>query len=52
MQGTKERSRADAKFYKFDQDDSAWIEFNVSHSLLGQKLFLGYHLVYQGAFKR
>lgn len=50
MQEQKERSRADAKFYKFDQDDSAWIEFNVSHSLL-DKTFSGYHLVYQGALK-
>jgi alanyl-tRNA synthetase len=28
MQAQKEKSRAEAKFYKFDQDDSAWIELN------------------------
>ena len=41
MQAQKEKSRADAKFYKFDQDDSSWIDLNVvSQSEL--KTFNGY----------
>ena len=31
MQEQKERSRAEAKFYKFDLDDSPWVELNSSH---------------------
>jgi alanyl-tRNA synthetase len=45
MQAQKEKSRADAKFYKFDQDDSPWVELNE----IGQndlKTFSGY-----GAFQ-
>lgn len=44
MQAQKEKSRADAKFYKFDQDDSPWIELNdiSQHEL---KTFNGYGLV-------
>lgn len=41
MQAQKEKSRAEAKFYKFDQDDSVWIEFNnISQTDL--KSFAGY----------
>jgi len=41
MQAQKEKSRAEAKFYKFDQDDSAWIEINdIPQSAL--KTFAGY----------
>ena len=41
MQAQKEKSRADAKFYKFDQDDSPWIELNdIAQSDL--KAFAGY----------
>ncbi|MEN9811268.1 MAG: hypothetical protein RLZZ488_2835 [Pseudomonadota bacterium] len=41
MQAQKEKSRAEAKFYKFDQDDSAWVEINnISQTEL--KNFAGY----------
>lgn len=50
MQEQKERSRADAKFYKFDQDDSPWLEFHSSHPTL-DKTFAGYHLSYKGSLK-
>ncbi|MGY3804228.1 alanine--tRNA ligase [Pigmentibacter ruber] len=46
----KERSRSEAKFYKFDQDDSPWIEFHPSNPNQ-DKTFSGYHLIYQGALK-
>lgn len=43
MQAQKEKSRAEAKFYKFDQDDSVWIELNdLSQSEL--KAFAGYKI--------
>lgn len=42
MQAQKEKSRAEAKFYKFDQDDSPWLELNdLSQTSL--KTFAGYN---------
>lgn len=43
MQAQKEKSRADAKFYKFDQDDSEWIELNQL-SQTDLKTFAGYQI--------
>jgi alanyl-tRNA synthetase len=41
MQAQKEKSRAEAKFYKFDQDDSPWVELNgLAQGAL--KTFAGY----------
>lgn len=43
MQAQKEKSRAEAKFYKFDQDDSPWVELNgLAQGDL--KTFAGYGL--------
>ncbi|KAB8032214.1 alanine--tRNA ligase [Fluviispira multicolorata] len=39
----KERSRAEAKFYKFDQDDSPWFELNKLNQN-DDKNFAGYNL--------
>ncbi len=39
----KERSRAEAKFYKFDQDDSPWLELNKLNPS-EDKNFVGYNL--------
>jgi len=42
MQAQKEKSRAEAKFYKFDQDDSPWVELNdLAQTAL--KTFAGYN---------
>jgi alanyl-tRNA synthetase len=42
MQAQKEKSRAEAKFYKFDQDDSPWVELNdLPQTAL--KTFAGYN---------
>ncbi len=41
MQAQKEKSRAEAKFYKFDQDDSPWIDLN-NLSQTEIKTFAGY----------
>jgi alanyl-tRNA synthetase len=42
MQAQKEKSRAEAKFYKFDQDDSPWVELNdLPQSVI--KTFAGYN---------
>ena len=43
MQEQKERSRLDAKFYKFDTDNSPWLELNAADHKV-DKLFNGYHL--------
>lgn len=44
MQAQKEKSRAEAKFYKFDQDDSEWIELNeINQAEL--KNFAGYDIL-------
>lgn len=40
MQVQKEKSRADARFYKFDQDDSPWVQFAEASS--DDKTFAGY----------
>lgn len=50
MQEQKERSRAEAKFYKFDQDDSTWVEFHPANPLADKK-FAGYNLVFNNTFK-
>ncbi len=50
MQEQKERSRADAKFYKFDQDDSPWIEFHPVNPKK-DKNFTGYNLEFQDCYK-
>jgi len=41
MQAQKEKSRAEAKFYKFDQDDSPWVDLN-NLSQTEIKTFAGY----------
>ncbi len=41
MQEQRERSRAEAKFYKFDLDSSVWLELNSPNSELLKK-FTGY----------
>jgi alanyl-tRNA synthetase len=41
MQAQKEKSRAEAKFYKFDQDDSPWLEF-AKGTQDEEKTFAGY----------
>ncbi|WP_338637488.1 alanine--tRNA ligase [Spirobacillus cienkowskii] len=43
MQEQKQRSRTEAKFYKFDLDDSPWIEFNPANQEK-DKSFSGYFL--------
>lgn len=43
MQEQKQRSRTEAKFYKFDLDDSPWIEFNLANQEK-DKTFTGYCL--------
>jgi alanyl-tRNA synthetase len=43
MKAQKDKSRADAKFYKFEQDDSPWIELNTL-SQTELKTFAGYDL--------
>jgi alanyl-tRNA synthetase len=50
MQEQKERSRAEAKFYKFDQDDSKWIEFHPANPIK-DKNFTGYNLEFQNCHK-
>ena len=50
MQEQKERSRAEAKFYKFDQDDSPWLEFHAANSV-ADKNFSGYHLNFNNLYK-
>lgn len=42
MAGQKEKSRLDAKFYKFDADPSPWIEFGAADQA-SEKTFVGYH---------
>ena len=41
MEVQKEKSRADAKFYKFDSDDSAWVQLRPENQTL-EKEFVGY----------
>lgn len=43
MQAQKEKSRAEAKFYKFDQDDAPWVEFTKG-TQDEEKTFFGYGL--------
>ncbi len=43
MQEQRERSRAEAKFYKFDQDSSEWCG-STSANLNSAKNFAGYNL--------
>lgn len=43
MAEQKERGRAQAKFYKFDEDDSPWQEFHLA-AQEQDKTFSGYHL--------
>lgn len=43
MHEQRERSRLEAKFYKFDEDDSAWIDFHTAEQSV-LKSFEGYHL--------
>lgn len=50
MQEQKERSRAEAKFYKFDQDDAPWIEFHPANPTK-DKNFAGYHLEFRNGQK-
>ncbi len=50
MQEQKERSRVEAKFYKFDQDDSPWIEFHPANPQK-DKNFSGYNLEFQNCYK-
>lgn len=47
MNEQKERGREQAKFYKFDEDDSPWTEIN-SLSQKEDKTFSGYHLIATG----
>lgn len=44
MRVQKEKSRADAKFYKFDQDDSPWVSLHETGSPADDKNFCGYGL--------
>ncbi|APJ03475.1 alanine--tRNA ligase [Silvanigrella aquatica] len=50
MQEQKERSRAEAKFYKFDLDDSPWMEFHTPH-VEKDKHFAGYNLEFKNQLK-
>lgn len=50
MQEQKERSRAEAKFYKFDQDDSPWFEFQPANPVK-DKNFAGYDIEFKNNYK-
>lgn len=51
MSEQREKSRAEARFYKFDQDDSPWVEFEKADQK-EEKQFVGYGIHHKSAHFR